>query len=294
MKNWLDKKRQGEWGALQEHTEILKSLSQGDVLAETAAKKLMESITTAKKPSGSVYRFCELLLSAAAERGFDEIAKSFMELLEEIRKIPPTPNRIFGDINMYIRGKWDSLYEKRYFSEPEDERSSKIASEIITPGEKWVNFNRFLACLVRRTIVSEEAIFGFFCLRDILEYSFDTLDREFNAVLKPTTFKSKPITMEKLLGCDVKAAVCWVSQAMFDTDNRAFGKSWTRGIETKTDMWNGEPGMSIERWRLWKERFELISEREDLHPNVRKSASEAANMIASFDSASSIFRENKR
>jgi predicted nucleic-acid-binding protein len=105
MKNWLDQQKQEESSAWQEHTDILKSLIQGDLSTKTAAKKVMKSITTAKKPSISTYHFFELVLNAVAERWRDEIAKSIIELLEEIRKIPPPPNRNFADINMYIRGK---------------------------------------------------------------------------------------------------------------------------------------------------------------------------------------------
>lgn len=148
-------------------------------------------------------------------------------------------------------------------------------------------FNRFWACLVvRRSIVSEGAVFGFFCLRNVLEYNFDTVERKFNAVLKSTTFKDiTSIPIKKLLEYDVEAAVRWLSQAMFDTENSAFGKHWARAIAVETDLWSGEqPGLSIERWRLWKERLDLIAEREDLDPSMRKSAGEAARMIVSFDS----------
>ena len=292
MEKWLDEQREGEWGALKEHTDILKNLIREKVSAETAAKELVESVMSKETPSDAAYRFAQLVLKAAAE--FQATQEPIVALLKDIRKINHTPNKALVDFNIYLRDQLDSLHERRYFSESESGHGLETSPGLgpVTPGDRWVNYNAFFANLVLQAgFAPDGAVFGFFCLRDILEYSSETLEQKRNAVLESTTFKAPPIPKEKLIEYDIMASVRWVSSALYNTQNADFGDLWARGIAVKTDFWTGEPGLSEGRWQLWKERFEHMAERDDLHQSVNEATAEAAAAIGAFGKDSHLRRK---
>lgn len=287
MEKWLDKQREGEWGALQEHTDILKNLFRGKISTETAAKEVFESVKSKTTPSDAAYRFSQLVLDTASE--FQATQEPIVALLRDIHEVNLAPNKVLDDFNMYLREQLDSLEGRRYFSEPESEdqlETSAGSSGAVTPGDRWVNFNVFYANLAfHAAFASDGAIFGFFRLRDLLEYSSETREQKRHEMLKAAPFKkAPPISMEKLTEYDIKAAVCWVSSVLYDTQNSLFGDYWARGLAVQTDFWTAEPGLSKGRWQLWKERLERIAERDDfhLHRSVKEAAADAAAAIGAF------------
>lgn len=287
MDRWLDKQREGEWGALEEYTEILKNLFRGKISTDTAAKEVVESVMSKIKPPDAAYQFSQLVLDAATE--FQATQEPIVALLRDIHAVNSTPNKVLVDLNMYLREKLDSLEARRCFSEPEseDKLETSAGSQAVTPGDRWVNYNGFYANLVSHAgFASDGAVFGFFCLRDLLEYNSDTREHKRHAMLKSTPFKAPPISMERLMEYDVMAAVSWVSPALYDMQNTVFGDVWARGIAVKTDLWSGEPGLSKGRWQLWKERLERIAERDDLRESVTETAANAAAKIGAFGEGS--------
>lgn len=290
MDEWLDKQREGEWGALQEHTEILKSLFRGKISTDTAAKEVVQSVNGKTKPSDAAYQFSQLVLNAATD--FQATQEPIVALLRDIHQVDSTPNEVLADFNMYLREILDSLEAERYFSEPESEHKleTSAGSQAVTPGDRWVNYNGFYASLVFQAgFASIGAVFGFFRLRDLLEYNSDTHEQRRQAMIKPTPmrpFTGPPISKEKQLEYDVMAAVSWVSPALYDMQNTDFGHGWARGIAVPTDLWSGEPGLSKGRWQLWKECLKRIAERDDLRESVREAAANAAAAIEAFGEGS--------
>ena len=292
MEKWLEKQRQGEWGALRTHTDILLRLIQDQLSAETAAKQLVESVMSAEKPADDAYRFCQLVLNAAAE--FAATHEPITALLQQIRNIPSStsnPNKALFEFNMYLRDKLDSLHERRYFKEPEETSPGSASGSGTTPSDRWINYNAFFAHLVLSAgFAPDGSVFGFFRLRDILEYHRSTLEQKRKAVLDSTTYKAAPIPAPQLIECDLLAALRWVTPALYATSNRVFGPLWVRGIAVPTELWTGgeeQPGLSEGRWRLWKDRLEHFAESEDLRPEVKKAVVEGAKAIEGFGSGHS-------
>lgn len=292
MDEWLDKQREGEWGALQEHTEILKSLFRGKISTDTAAKEVVQSVKNSTKPTDADYQFTQLVLDAAAE--FQATQKPIIALLRDIHQVDSTPNEVMVSFNMYLREKRDALEGERYFSEPESGHRLETSAgpqAVVTPGDRWVNYNGFWARLSFHAGLTffKGAVFGFFCLRELLEYNSDTREQKYQVEIKPVPmrpFRGPPISMEKLIEYDVMAAVPWVSPALYDMKNSDFGDGWQRGFAVKTDLWSGEPGLSKGRWQLWKEGLERIAERDDLGESVREAAANAAAAIGAFGEGS--------
>lgn len=78
-------------------------------------------------------------------------------------------------------------------------------------------------------------------------------------------------------GCDTVPAACaWVKHA---------GKQLIKLDETYDEagqggaLWSGKPGFCRERWQLWREGFRRAAEDEELSPDVRAEAGQAADRI---------------
>lgn len=59
---------------------------------------------------------------------------------------------------------------------------------------------------------------------------------------------------------DAEAVAQWIIFAgprLHVLSNDFFGEGWQGGFATRTDLWDGEPGVSSGRWDLWRSQLEL-------------------------------------
>ncbi len=74
------------------------------------------------------------------------------------------------------------------------------------------------------------------------------MEQKFKAAVEFSPSKAKPITKEKIMEYDLKAAGQWVCTAeLYLAKNSDFGERWGMATAEKTDFWSGELGMSKER-----------------------------------------------
>ena len=110
-------------------------------------------------------------------------------------------------------------------------------------------------------------------------------EAEFEKHLRPTSLKHSAINAEELLSYDLTAAARWVligGPEMYSLGNGPFGKGWERGLAIKTDLWDGEPGLSRGRWLLWQSRFDYIADQTYVREEVRALLREASAVIQRF------------
>jgi hypothetical protein len=151
-----------------------------------------------------------------------------------------------------------------------------------TSGGRWVNYNIFTVRLATSGYDNGYFMFGFFCLRETLEKERESREDEFEKHIRLSFLERSAIDADNLLNYDLIAAADWVvtgASHMYRLGNSVFGEGLERGMAVKTDFWNGEPGLSSGRWRLWQSRFEHFAEEPYVKEGVRVMCKEAVVAI---------------
>lgn len=115
--------------------------------------------------------------------------------------------------------------------------------------ERFNNFVALSAKLVRGDLdqggIRELA---FFDIRDALETRIDKRQLPPNCILSD----------QQLKAVDIEIAATWIlqgQQCILCLRNEDFSPGWEAGLAKKTDLWNGGPGLSAERWKLWADEL---------------------------------------
>ena len=127
----------------------------------------------------------------------------------------------------------------------------------------WENLNAFLAHVTRRKIAGMEQI-GIFELRHALEQRH-----------KDDTKGNMPVKEARKVKTFVAAAAVWVI---------IMGEElWARKGEKKSETESGVRAkgdvITRERWKLWVEKLEFLSCRDDLDIDTRELAAQAAAIL---------------
>jgi hypothetical protein len=270
--------------ARQKCSSILADLGSNDTSPASAAEAILNSVrTSSSKPEDEGFDVVRLLLETVAE--FSESHDAIIKLLFAIRDIPPSPNPVYTYLASIHREDYDGLSGLRYLWKPEDKQAPTPTPTPTTPGDRWVNYNVLTVKLAKSGFDNGYFIFGFFCLRQTLETSRQSRELEFDKHLRPTSFKHSAIDAEELMSYDLMAAAKWVLVGgldMYRRGNTVFGKGWERGLAVKTDLWDGEPGLSRGRWLLWQSRFDHFADRPYVREEVRALSKEASIFIGRF------------
>jgi hypothetical protein len=266
--------------ARQKCNRILADLVSNDTSPASAAEAILDSVgMSSSKPEDEGFDVVRLLLETVAE--FSESHDAIIKLLFAIRDIPPSPNPVYNYLASIHREDYDGLSGLRYLWNPED----KQAPTPTTPGDRWVSYNVFTVKLAKSGFDNGYFIFGFFCLRQTLETSRQSRELDFDKHLRPTSFKHSAINAEELMSYDLVVAAKWVLVGgldMYRRGNTVFGKGWERGLAVKTDLWDGEPGLSRGRWLLWQSRFDHFADQPHVREKVGALSKEASIAIGEF------------
>ncbi|KAI4644794.1 uncharacterized protein J4E78_009613 [Alternaria triticimaculans] len=252
--------------AFQESTKILSDYlsSTTDTPPATTASAIVTSVNASSKPADTGFEVTNLLLDTVAQ--FSTSHDPIIALLPAIRAIPPTPNPVYYHLESMHRENYDGISGLRYLWKPEDKQATT------TPGDRWVNYNVFTAKLATSGYDNGYFMFGFFCLRDTLEKERESREDEVEKHIRPFSLERSAIGADDVLNYDLIAAADWVvtgASHMYRLGNSIFVEGLERGIAVKTDFWNGEPGLSSGRWRLWQSRFEYFAEEPYVKEGVR-------------------------
>ena len=175
------------------------------------------------------------------------------------------------------RENYDGISGLRYLWKPEDKQAT------VTPGDRWVNYNVFTVKLATSGYDDGYFMFGFFCLRETLETKRESREAEFEKHIRPTFLERSAIDANELLNYDLTAAAQWViigASHMYRLENSVFGESLQRGIAVHTDLWDGNPGFSLGRWRCWWGGFKWFAEQSYVKEEVKVLCREAIDAIA--------------
>jgi hypothetical protein len=264
LDQWLECERVGRWGALEQHTRVLKTSLQDQIRPLDAAKELVDTASLSSDPSDTAYRLWNLLFHAAAS--LPAYIDHIVQLTLAIRRVPS--NRESPNKPTYtLWSHWQDVHSYYYTW-----RTLRPSSpDSLTGAEQWINFTIFSAKLVHHgdeMAMRQIGISGFFDLRDALETTLETCTRDLP--------KNAIVTAKQSLENDVLAAAQWVIFAdskFLHVHNDFFGDAWTRGWSKKTDLWDGEPGFSQARWRFWTGRFDELATEEETSEAVKEAAS---------------------
>lgn len=113
--------------------------------------------------------------------------------------------------------------------------------------------------------------------------SRDVLEREREVVIsQPRQPKLHRMTPEQLWTLDVRVAATWMrdgGQALWETDDEQLRLHWAAALDTKTELWPRNAGLTLERWLLWGERLQALSTEGNLDEETRKVVTEAAEVV---------------
>ncbi|CAI9629953.1 unnamed protein product [Alternaria burnsii] len=284
MDQWLIQKASSSRpnSARQKCSSILADLVSNDTSPASAAEAILDSVrTSSSKPEDEGFDVVRLLLETVAE--FSESHDAIIKLLFAIRDIPPSPNPVYTYLASIHCEDYDGLSGLRYLWNPEDKQAPTPTPT--TPGDRWVNYNVFTVKLAKSGFDNGYFIFGFFCLRQTLETSHESRELEFDKHLRPTSFKHFAINAEELVSYNLMAAAKWVLVGgldMYRRGNTVFRRGWESGLAVKTDLWDGEPGLSRGRWLLWQSRFGYFADRPYVCEEVRALSKESSIAIGEF------------
>jgi hypothetical protein len=274
MDLWFIHKAEARENAFRECIRIIADFVSSDTPPAPAAESILNSVRTSSKPEDSGYEVLMLLLSTVAE--FSAPHDAIVKLFFAIRDIPPKPNPVYNYVHSMHRENLDNLSGLRYRWKPEDQQAPT------TPGDRWVNYNIFTAKLATSGFDDGYFIFGFFCLRETLESTRQSRESEFEKHLWPTSLRHPDFDADKLMSYDLMAAAKWILIAgpdMYGLENSVFGETWKRGLAVKTDLWDGEPGLSKGRWLLWQSRFDQMAAQPFIPEEVRTISKDATAVI---------------
>ncbi|KAJ4314699.1 hypothetical protein N0V94_006332 [Neodidymelliopsis sp. IMI 364377] len=276
MDLWFNHKASTGKNIFQECTRILADFVSSNTLpASAAAEAILSSVRTSPKPKDVGFEVLVLLLETVAE--FSEPHDAIVRLLFAVRNVPPKPNPIYYHVHSMHRENLDNLWGLRYRWKLGDKQAP-------TAPERWVNYNVFTAKLARSGFDDGYFIFGFFCLRETLETTRQARESEFKKHLGPTSLDPE-FNANKLMNYDLMAAAKWVligGPDMIRLGNTVFGETWERGLAAKTDLWDGDPGLSQGRWLLWQSRFDHMADQSYVSQEVRAMSKKASAAIGRF------------
>lgn len=283
LERWFDSQQRGDFGALPAHSDVLYDFFLGLTSASETARALVEDVSD--KPSipdsDRPWRAWQLIYVAATE--LPRYHDALVDLVYEVQRtasLDPnegtTTNSSMLDAWPYWRDHFDGLKTHSHLRQKAD-----FDPVIPLSGhEKLIHYGEFSAKLVGRSPAFVQAIgaFGFFELRNILE-STDERYREGLLIDREVT------AISEARSADLQAACLWI--LMGGINFRALDNSSLEGFENgysqNTEFWTGAPGVSEERWRLWRDRLREISAESGLSESAKDAARRAAEAIDGND-----------
>ena len=145
-------------------------------------------------------------------------------------------------------------------------------------GVQFINFSAFSAKLLATCPDHIDIVWGFLTCRDALEVKREGWDKTSGAG-KP---RRELLSQAEVLAVDVSAAAQWIlhtGASLFMVKNSDISDYWAKALEKQTDYWQGAPGFSHERWKLWHRRFLELEKQEDMGEEVEVLAKTAAAEI---------------
>jgi hypothetical protein len=174
------------------------------------------------------------------------------------------------------RDEYDALESFRDWDRPSGDPTGNSLG--ISDGEYFLRFCRFSAALLKATHGEADVhpIQVFYTTRNVLESKGP----------KPKKEEGHTLTAEQLWSLDICAATTWLlggGRALWETDYGFLREHYWESLDSKTELWPREDGLTAERWRLWEERLRALSTEDgSLDEKVRAEAIRAADEIKSI------------
>lgn len=282
--SWFCSKTNGEYRRARPHAEVLRQLLTNTIDATAAANQLMLLDYTHWDIPWALWN---LIFEAAAE--FSQSHTALLALLTEIKAIesqqphceknqPGTYSKWTGCFGSTWRDKWDMFEPDACFG------WTLSASQTI---HLWVNINAFSAMILTTPSFTQGAqlrAFGLKMFKQPLE--MDICHYEVRSKKKSVVQRPSPplyrISAQEFLMADVCAAAQWVIHArglMWDDARTSNDERIQRFLPGKTDLWDGESGLTEDRWQIWKERFLFMADHDDLSLDTQQVARKASQIM---------------
>lgn len=281
LKAWLDGQQRGEYGILPRDCEVLFNLLTGVLSAAQAAEELVRDASAAPIDSDRSWRVWQLLFFAATElpQYHDALVDVLCGIAQTANPDPqgPASNRLMGNIWPDWGDHFERLNTHRHLRQKYD-----FEPVIRMDGQKkFFNFTTFSAKLINKdgaTFVDGIGVFGFFELRDLLE---KVPEKDFEGEL----FDEQVNSVSQACSADLEAVCQWiiVGGRSFRAMENSNMEGFERGYGMPTDFWQGAPGISEERWALWRDRLQELSREDWLSERAREALERASRAIVTCE-----------
>lgn len=279
--SWLQSTEDPEYRAARPHAEVLKRLLSNTIDPATTAKELSQLDFL---DDDTPWALWGLVYEAAAE--FPSSHASLLALLTELEKLNSQPHSESKDIPHNLLDCFGSTWRDKWdiFSPHALSGWTKSASKSTT---RWINMNAFSAKMLATTSFtrgSKLRSLGLALLKRCLETDPVKYMEETRLAQSGVQRQSPWYKMEVsgLLAADVCAAAQWIIYAgkyMWEDDRPDSPEFIQKALPSKSDLWEGSPGFTAERWQLWKNRFGFMAQYEEIGPDSRKIVHEAEDIM---------------
>jgi hypothetical protein len=270
ISTWLQSKESRPYGAVKEQVEIFRTLFDSKISPSDAATAFLHQVQ-ASKHQDAAWRFHQVLFAVAAE--LPRLHPVLIQLVQAIQLVPPRPE-LPNDLDINFWSDWGDMHSylwgRRMLASggTDDLR----ASTDISNAERDCNFIIFSANILK----DADDHFGgaataFFDIRDALEVS----ERRWP--------EHSILSEQQVRGLDVEVAALWIvhgRDCLLRVRNADFDEGWKAGLAKKTDLWQGEPGVSAERWVLWERELRWWASSGGLDDRRGELALKAATTIS--------------
>ncbi|KAL2869757.1 DUF3632 domain-containing protein [Aspergillus lucknowensis] len=250
---------------------ILDNLFADKISAPSAAEQLSSASLSDSTLEGGLGRLWNLIIALASKSA--EQHDKLVDVVVDISELPDAQTPEGAPLTLHDMQVWKDLptlgwmfRDKWNFTINPNDNPEKKKQSI----QRFINMNRFAALLM----ATDEPVFTSFSWFALVTF------RE--ALETPV----EQLSARELLDALIPAAAAWIELLgveihEWDEEFPSGGKHGAPG--RGGPLWSGSHAFSKERWRLWRERFGVVSGLDGVAEEVRKVAGEAEVMMREIE-----------
>jgi hypothetical protein len=267
-------------------------------VANQAVSNLVCAITASADPSDGLWRLWDaFFISVATSPSLHSRHRALLEAIQAQPATTPTAVEAgLDDSRQQIRGtkedgklhwqelpnfnaQWrdvhDVLEAWRDWDGIRDSDKGEGGTLETSPSDCYVHFCLFSSALLEAGTISDATLFRwvFYACRNTLEHQGP----------RPSQQKHHRISSQQLWDLDIRITSIWVrdgATSLWEADDDVLRPEWADALDEPTALWPRTDGLVPERWRLWQDRLQTLSNDTDsLSGETRNIANDAFAVV---------------